>query len=234
MEDAKFNFCQACGKATGPEEKFCPACGSSVLGKNVTPAHPPMRRRRTGLEKVIVGLLLCVIGAVGAYVINEFSRSITGIGDFGLGRAVHEDLNSGKAEESASNASNVPVPTPSIDPEWTIQHDAEKLKMSECLRKFPRPHEDIELRIDKIIREYVASCGQDYVKVWRKGGYLTEEQSIGLAVVDAYKAMGCRYRDSSQADFELTPQGYRVIVCDVPGESGMASTAVQPASAPSP
>jgi hypothetical protein len=84
--------------------------------------------------------------------------------------------------------------------------------MIKCLQKLPEPHDGVERQVEKVLKSYVASCGQDYMAMWRQGGS-TEELSMAAAMVDAYKAMGCRYSNPTQADMETMPQGSRSMSC---------------------
>lgn len=90
--------------------------------------------------------------------------------------------------------------------------DTAKDAMTRCLQRLPAPQDGTEQQVEKVIRGYVTSCGQDYLAVWRQAGS-TEEQSMAMAVVEAYKAMGCRYSNPTQVDMETKPQGGRSVTC---------------------
>jgi len=101
---------------------------------------------------------------------------------------------------------------------FSAKLEIEKIKMATCLQKLPVPLSGAERQVEKVIRAYVASCGQDYVAVWRQLGE-REEMGIESAVLEAFKAAGCRV-NPTQADLENTPSGGRSIICSASYRAG--------------
>ncbi len=98
------------------------------------------------------------------------------------------------------------------DADWSEKVNIAKDKMTKCLQKLPKPDDGIERHVERVIKSYIALCGQDFISVWRQGGP-TEEESTAAAMVYAYEAVGCRYSNPTQADRETMPEGSRSISC---------------------
>ncbi|HEY5210517.1 MAG TPA: tetratricopeptide repeat protein [Stellaceae bacterium] len=115
------------------------------------------------------------------------------------------------AEETANNP-NSRQRQRDADANWSEKLDEAKVEMTKCLQKLPKPEDGIEQQVETVIKSDLAICGQDYMSMFRQIGSV-EGVSVAAAVSEAYKTMGCRYANPTEADLETIPQGKRFVTC---------------------
>lgn len=97
-------------------------------------------------------------------------------------------------------------------PEWSNDLTAAKQRLVDCLKRFPTPHDGVENAVQVEIRRYIAACGKDYLALWEQGGQ-TPEQSVSMAEMEVYQALGCRIANIDLEEFRHTPEGLRTVTC---------------------
>lgn len=117
--------------------------------------------------------------------------------------------------------SREPSTAASVGRDWPQRMAVARQRMYTCLQKFPTPANGTEEAVQKEIERDVASCGQEYLALGQEGG-MSKEQAIAASEVDAYKALGCRYANPTDADIQNTPQGMRLVACSAQAKMTLA------------